>query len=613
MHKLCLFAMIIGSILSLMLFMQPAHAISPSVVISQIKAGNSSTSRLVEIFNNSNSSVDITGWCLQYSSPSNASLTSLGCFASLDTSIHIVINSGSYALLASSQTGLSADILLIDGLGAGTSGHVYLFDNVGNEVDRVGWGTAVNAETTPIALDSTKVIERRRDEMSKMLVDTDNNGTDFVVSTLRAEYKYGEIYEVVDKCMNMAGIQEFVPNGYTINSIGDCKPEPIDVCINLDGSQIVVPVGYALDENQECKVDVCLNIDGLQQILPNGFELNESGACVAHDECSNLPDIQVVIPDGYKRGVENICLLDLLPIEITEMLPNAVGVDENNEFIELYNQNDSDIDLANYVLSVGVSDDQFNFPMDSIIYAGRYKTFSDNDINYTLVNTTGKVMLRSVDDQLIDETPIYESPNDGLAWALINHVWQYTNRPTPGSANLASLFESDELVVAESILEPCAANQYRSPETNRCRLIATISVSALVPCKDGQYRSEDTNRCRNIVSDVIVLVPCDEGQERNPATNRCRAVTSILGASDLVPCKEGQERNPDTNRCRNVVSVMPLVEYKPEQTNSSANNYVLWWSLAAVLFVAIIYGIWEWRNEVVGLFRKIKMKVVRDG
>jgi hypothetical protein len=81
-----------------------------------------------------------------------------------------------------------------------------------------------------------------------------------------------------------------------------------------------------------------------------------------------------------------------------------------------------------------------------------------------------------------------------------------------------------------------------------------------------------------------------------------------LGASDLTPCKAGQERNPDTNRCRNIVSSnIPTAGYALEQANESSNNYILIWSLAAVGVVAICYGIWEWRQEIVNSVQKIRI------
>ena len=71
MNRLYVIVLILVSVVISLLIAQPTFAISPNIVISQIKAGNSSSSRLVEIYNNSNNSVDITGWCLKYSSPSN--------------------------------------------------------------------------------------------------------------------------------------------------------------------------------------------------------------------------------------------------------------------------------------------------------------------------------------------------------------------------------------------------------------------------------------------------------------------------------------------------------------------------------------------------------------
>jgi hypothetical protein len=98
---------------------------------------------------------------------------------------------------------------------------------------------------------------------------------------------------------------------------------------------------------------------------------------------------------------------------------------------------------------------------------------------------------------------------------------------------------------------------------------------------------------------------CAEGQERNPETNRCRTVSAVLGATDLAPCKTGQERNPDTNRCRNIVSTIPQAEYAPIQTSEPTNNYIGWWSLAGVGVAAVVYGVWEWRQEIRNIISKL--------
>lgn len=599
------------SFLMTVFFATNTSAVSQNVLISQIKVGNSATSRLVEVYNNSDTPVDITGWCLEYSSPSNTlPYTNLGCFSDPNPAVHIFIDDRSYALSASSQTGLlTPDIFLTAGLGLGTSGHVYLIDNTGVEIDRVGWGEAVNAEgNNPIVLDSTKVIERRQDSTTGVLVDTDNNGNDFMNSSLRQTYQYGSLYDKTDLCNNVDGIQEIFPDGFTDNGSGGCSPPPHDFCPNLDEIQPIIPNGYGLDNSGNCVVDICLNIVGLQQVTPENMDLDGQGNCLPRDLCINLSGIQAVIPNGYSVINSNICKIILLPLKITELLPNAVGGDEGNEFIEIFNPNNIDIDLTNYYLVISGVGRPFNFPFGSHIAAGEYLAFSNDDIKFTLLNTTNTVQITSKTGDLFDETPAYVNPKEGFSWAIIDNVWQYTNQLTPNAVNLLSVIEvtaviADAQVVVESDLKPCATNQYRSPETNRCRQMST-SDSILSPCKDGQYRSEETNRCRNITSDVSELTQCAEGQERNPETNRCRTV-ALLGTNELTPCKEGQERNPDTNRCRNVVSDMPKADYAPKQSSQAENNYVLWWSIAGVGLVAIVYGVWEWRQEIGRLIQKI--------
>jgi hypothetical protein len=494
--------------------------------------------------------------------------------------------------------GVLGDFVMTVGLGTVSGGHIFIVDNNKVEHDRVGWGTAVSPETQAIIIgqDNINHVLERKQSSPGAYIDTNNNFNDFSDSDLRTKYGIGSIDEVIDVCQNIAGIQVLIPGGYYRDIGGNCVPIPVDICHNIDGIQISIPPGYVVDNYGNCQVDQCLNISGIQQIMPDGMDLDDSGNCVVHDECSNLPDIQADIPSGFIRGDNNSCVLSSLPLQVTELLPNAFGSDDGNEFIEIYNPNDSGISLLHFFLYIGSDYTHFySFPVGSHIGAGQYLAFSNDDIKFTLVNTTSSVRLWAIDGTFFD-TPAYDNPKDGIAWALIDDVWQYTNQPTPGSANLKTLLNEDYVTV-DSRLEPCGSNQYRSPDTNRCRLITTSS-SELTPCKDGQYRSEETNRCRSIASDANILVPCAEGQERSPDTNRCRSITAVLGASDLAPCKTGQERNPDTNRCRNIVSTIPKADYAPKQTASNSNNYIIWLSLAVVGMVAVGYGVWEWRQEI---------------
>ncbi len=603
MRKRFVVAMLAGLFVVFGLCAKDAAAISPNLVFSQVKPGNSTSPRIIELYNNAAVPTEVGGWCTYYVSPANTTpYTKLWCFDETNPLIHVFLPAHAFVLSSSTQTALESDIALLLGLGNGTSGHVYLKDKSGNEVDRVGWGTATNAEALhPVILPVSKVVERQASLDPAVLIDTDDNASDFFASNLRGQYHYGALYEVVDVCANIVGIQELIPDGYSVDQASNCMPPPADQCPNIADLQVTIPVGYELDADLLCQSDACSNIIGLQLSIPDGKDLI-NGECIDHDMCPNVDGIQIVVPDGYGL-IDGSCLLQLLPIWVNELLANADGDDNGHEFVELYNPNMTSVDLALYRLVVGIDAPKtYAFPVGAVIAAGQYSSFSDDDIAFTLVNSTSKVSVLSADDQLINEVPAYMNPADGMAWALVGGTWQYTNQPTPASENKASVFDLSDEEEEVTGLKPCASNQYRHPETNRCRLLVTAG-STLLPCKDGQYRSEETNRCRSLSADVNSLTPCDADEVRNPTTNRCRQIASVQGA--LSPCKAGQERNSDTNRCRNVTGDIPEAAFAVQPVTGAADNTASWLALGGIVLIALAYAVWEWRVELIKLLRKL--------
>ena len=327
-----------------------------------------------------------------------------------------------------------------------------------------------------------------------------------------------------------------------------------------------------------------------------------------YDACPNIDGIQIELPDGYELGANGDCRLHLYSLRLSEILPNASGSDQGNEFIEIYNPNDLPILMDRYMLWIGQSlEKSYTFPVGTIIDAKSYISFTNAQIVFSLLNSSSQVRL-TAEGEILDESPMYDNPDDNIAWAVVDDRWQYTNQLTPGAANLpfvdnAEIGQTDDSV---NELQPCAANQYRSPETNRCRLIEPPTTTP-TPCKDNQYRSEETHRCRNISADVKTVAACNEDQERNPETGRCR---KLAVEAAPVACKEGQERNPETNRCRAVKSISPA-DYAVLGVQSTNNdNVYVWLTIGAIILLALVYAAWEWRYELRRLVRKIG-KLVR--
>ena len=321
---------------------------------------------------------------------------------------------------------------------------------------------------------------------------------------------------------------------------------------------------------------------------------------MSNDVCSNLDGAQETVPLGYINQ-NGICVLDLLPLQITELLPNATGADTGREYIELYNPTDRTADLSLYTLHVGLNNEKsYQFPAGSFIGAGEYKTFYDSHVGFTLANTTGQVALAGIDGAPISQTEPYADADDDHAWANISGAWQYTNQPTPGEVNLLSLEEEEEPGMGNAPA-PCPEGKYRNPLTNRCRNIET-DASVIAACDADEYRNPETNRCRKIAT-ASSLAPCKDGQYRSEETNRCRSIETA--SAQLVPCKEGQERSPETNRCRKAESsTVPKAGYAVQSVQDGAASFIGWWALGGVGVLALGYAGWEWRYEIMAAYRR---------
>jgi hypothetical protein len=123
------------------------------VIISQVQIGDVSSSRLIEVYNNTDESIDITNWCVYHSSASDKTKTKLVCFTDSNPDVHLILRARSYMLVSSAQLiDTSGDFVMTDGLGGVSGGHIFIVDDDKVERDRVGWGTATNPETQAVII-----------------------------------------------------------------------------------------------------------------------------------------------------------------------------------------------------------------------------------------------------------------------------------------------------------------------------------------------------------------------------------------------------------------------------------------------------------------------------
>jgi predicted extracellular nuclease len=151
---------------------------SPSVVISEVYGGGGNTGAtytndFVELYNASDSAVDLTGWTVQYFSSGGTSTPALTLSGSIGAHHAYLVQEaqglgGTTPLPAPDATGTAAM--------SGTSGRVDLSDGTAALVDRVGYGAATTFEGAAAApgLSNTTA-----DARIAPCGDTDQNGVDF--------------------------------------------------------------------------------------------------------------------------------------------------------------------------------------------------------------------------------------------------------------------------------------------------------------------------------------------------------------------------------------------------------------------------------------------------
>ncbi len=601
---ICCFTIVVSPFVSFF----EAEAVSPHVVISQVQlagfGSGTAGQEFVELYNNSSIDVDVTGWCLSYTSSSGSTTSGLVCIAGSDSLSRVWMKARSHVVFVSVdyrkyQEQKGDGVFSYTSGMATTGGRVRLLTNTNSEIDQVSWGAMSGEVFAAPAPTGGSALHRIGESV---LQDSDNFAADFTINTPMP--RSGGLYEtVIDVCPNLPDVQTSIPAGYELDGVGGCKEVPvIDICNNISEIQSTLPAGYLQDESGDCQYDQCANLAGLQGNIPEHFIKNETGDCIEYDVCLNVTGIQSTIPDDYVSLSDGNCKEDVLPIRITEILPNPSGADTGKEFIELYNPNNNDVDIGSYVLQVGVSAVKKHSLAGHHIAAHGYLVIYNNEVNFTLTNTSGQVMLMSQLGEVYSDTGVYGVASEDETWAVVDNAWQYTNQPTPGEENRSSLHKGDDDSDGVIAATDCPVGKYRNPETNRCRAVESTTAS-LASCDAGQYRSAETNRCRKIVA-ATALTPCKDGQYRSEETNRCRNIAS--SGSSLTPCKEGQERSQETNRCRAIkASAMPSATYAVEPVKDGIRAFVGWWILGGIGLLAVGYAGWEWRHEIGILIKRM--------
>lgn len=237
----------------------------------------------------------------------------------------------------------------------------------------------------------------------------------------------------------------------------------------------------------------------------------------------------------------------------------------SEQFIELYNNSHENISLDGCKLRYKNK----KYPLSGVIKPEGYLVRHLDDFRLTKNPTTSNVLeLLDSNDEVLDKLEYFNGQRKGASYAFIafdssgKEIWKVTYAPTPG--------------------EP---NNYQEFRT----------------CEAGKVINEATGNCVKVTS--LAEKICGEGKYLNILTGRCKSYDS--SSSGSKECKEGYYYNEETGRCRKNKNNDGAEHALVPETFSEETSFVALYLVLGVIGVGIIYIIYEFRQDIVKIFRRM--------
>ena len=252
--------------------------------------------------------------------------------------------------------------------------------------------------------------------------------------------------------------EEILSDEYTTNSY--LAKDNTILLYNLDGA-VIDKVGWgeagdsddgAININPENGQSLERKING--EIIQD-TDNSQNDFIVKGNSIQNSSTQENGANEGQNNSANNASKIEnnyIVPkIIITEFLPNPEDSDRDNEFIELYNEGENDVDLEGWTIQDKAGKVKtFIIPEKNIIKAKSYKVFYSDETRIALNNSGDGIMLKNSYENIISESSVSDSAKEDQSYSLDdNNKWVWTLRPTPGRENVIKL--EDQKVLEKDV------------------------------------------------------------------------------------------------------------------------------------------------------------------
>jgi hypothetical protein len=171
-------------------------------------------------------------------------------------------------------------------------------------------------------------------------------------------------------------------------------------------------------------------------------------------------------------------------ILINEILPSPKGSDETEEWIEIFNQNDFEVDLSGWkIFDTAGKTTTFIFPAETKISAKGFLVLSRPTTKITLNNDGDTLNLIQPNNNTVDKVSFEKAPI-GQSYNRLGNSWTWSDALTPGAENVIPAEEPEKETEVKSNKEKGLAaiseflKEENQPEKGT-RQFSIILVSAL--------------------------------------------------------------------------------------------------------------------------------------
>lgn len=170
-------------------------------------------------------------------------------------------------------------------------------------------------------------------------------------------------------------------------------------------------------------VCICMIIEA-HQVENQGEELEKPSSLTDQDPQESQKE-PILLQASYSKG-----------ISINEILPSPEGLDETNEWIELYNGNSSTVDLSGWKIKDREGAvTAYALPEKTIIESNGYLVLLRTETKITLNNTEDGLNILWPTGEVVDSAS-YEKAESKQSYNKTDSGWVWSSIQTPGSKNI---------------------------------------------------------------------------------------------------------------------------------------------------------------------------------